>query len=74
MIIIMKRKVENKSGKAISLKTKLQNLSRFKEEEWPVNIAKALGLSDSTVKTIRDRDGSKIKKIQAAVSISDTKR
>lgn len=71
----MSGKVEKKKPrKAITLETKLNILRRFEAGERPVNIAKALGLAESTVKTIRDRDGSKIKEIAAAASVSDAKK
>jgi len=69
----MSRKIEKKSRKAITLQTKLDILKRFEAGERPVNIAKALGLAESTVKTIRDRDSTTIKKIATATSVSGAK-
>ena len=53
------RITKNKIKETISFETKLDILRRFDKEAKAVEIAKAVGLAATIVKTIRDRDGDK---------------
>ena len=67
----MPYKLKKKLRKAITLETKLNILQRFKDGERAVDISRALGLAQSTVKTIKDRDSSKIKEVAKSTTESD---
>lgn len=53
--------IQKNKKKTISLKTKLDILRRFDKGEKAVKIARVFGLAPTTVRTIRDRDGDKIR-------------
>lgn len=59
--------------KTISLETKLDILRRFDKGEKAVEIAKAVGLAATTVRTIRDRDGDKIREAAKSATSLDAK-
>lgn len=50
-----------KNKKTFNLETKLDILWRFDKGGKAVEIAKAVGLAVTTVRTIRDQDGDKIR-------------
>ena len=66
--------VKKKLRKAITLETKLNILQLFKDGERAVDISRALGLAQSTVKTIKDRDSSKIKEVSKSATVSNAKK
>ena len=57
-------RIAKNKKKSISLETKLDILRRFDKGEKAVEIARAVGLSATTVRTIRDRDADKIREKQ----------
>ena len=55
------------------METKLDILRRFHKGEKAVEIAKAVGLAVTTVRTIKDRDGNKIKEAAKSATLLDAK-
>jgi hypothetical protein len=69
---IEKKKLKNKKN-CISLETKLEILRRFAGGEKATNISIAVGLPLSTVKTIKNRDGDKIREVEKNAIVSNPK-
>lgn len=67
-------KITKKNKKTISLETKLDILRRFNKGEKAVVIAKAVGLAPTTVRTIRDRDGGKIREAAKSATSLEAKK
>ena len=66
--------VKKKLRKVITLETKLNILQRFKDGDRAVDISRALGLAQSTVKIIKYHDSSKIKEVAKSAKVSDAKK
>ena len=62
-------RIANNKKKTVSLKTKLDILRRFFKGAKAVEIAKAVGPAVTTVRTIKDRDGNKIKEAAKSAAL-----
>jgi len=66
-------KITKKHKKTITLEMKLDILRRFDKGEKAVEISKVLCLAPTTLRSIRDRDGNKIREAAKSITSLDTK-